>query len=171
VNESAQRFALNDEQYAALEADSRTELPKIMGRVYVEAVGSALKMVQQFVPQMIAKASTELRQSQEAEQEFFQAWPGLSREKHGATIRQFAYALAQGNPNLSRKQLIDAVGAAVSQYYNVSRQPMAAPPGAGLQSQAPKSFVPAAKSAPIVHQQRRTPEENPFMMLGQEFEE
>jgi hypothetical protein len=93
-------------------------IPKLMGRVYVGALQAASNLIKNFVPEMVNSGvnvqAQRAAKAAEALNEFYQANPHLSADKHGASVDRWARAFRAANPQASRKDAIAFVGRAVS---------------------------------------------------------
>lgn len=156
-------FALSNEQIAALESDAPAEVPKLLAQTYMRAVSTGIQYMKQLVPQMIMQHMNEQNLHQEAEGEFFGKFKDLNRTAHGSDIATIAKAFSSANPNLTRSQLFDLVGASVRAKHGLTGAPRSAAPT----RQA--VFQPAGGHAPIVST-NVVPEASIFDGLGQDFD-
>jgi hypothetical protein len=116
-------FKLSDEEIAAYEADPGTLIPKLMGRVYTNAMQSAVNLIKNLVPEMVNSGITtqasQARRASEALNEFYQSNPHLSADQHGAAVDKWARSFRATNPNASRAEAIAFVGKAVSAEFGI----------------------------------------------------
>jgi hypothetical protein len=158
-------FALSKEDAEALELNAVEVIPKLMGRVQVEALKGAANLLRNFVPQMIAQEVERITgtkaKAEEALNEFYSANPHLNAKDHGATVDKWAKAYRAANPQASRKEAIEYVGRAVSFEHNLA-------PGAVPAPKAPPPFTPARPGGRQPIQQQ---EVDPFAGLDQDFDE
>lgn len=131
-------FKLSAEESAALDTDAMSVIPKLMGRVYAQALKSAAAMIQNFAPeiaqQAITKHSTTTAKSSEAMSEFYAGNPELNSKDHQAAVDRWAKAFRSQNPKASRAEAIKFVGLAVKTELGIApgtpaavRQPPFAP--------------------------------------------
>jgi len=167
---ASERFKLSPEEMNALEIDAAGAIPKLLSRVYYEAVTASLNHIQNFVPQMQANFRKAEQANAEAEKVFYGAFPTLDKAKHHADVMQFAQLFRTVNPNLSRNDFVAMVGAAVMAKHGIA-------PGAPLNGKGPSVIPQPAATPPFVPAQagatvKMTPEEpSPWAGLGHDFEE
>lgn len=116
-------FKLSDEDLAAYEADPGALIPKLMGRVYTNAMQSAVNLIKNLVPEMVNSGITtqasQARRASEALNEFYQSNPHLSADQHGAAVDKWARSFRAMNPQASRAEAIAFVGKAVSAEFGI----------------------------------------------------
>lgn len=166
---AAQRFALTKEEADSLELDAVQAVPKLLAKVYYEAMQSTLLHINNFVPRMVMQVSEAMRIQQERENAFYGKHKALDRTKHAQDVNTFFSAFRQQNPQARPDDLLAMVAAAVMAKHGL--QPVAPQPNGGagppLQHAAPP-YVPAraGTSVRVVPQ-----EESPFAGLGRDFDE
>jgi len=163
-----ERFKLSPEEMNALEIDAVGTIPRLLAKVYYEAVTASLNHIQNFVPQMQAQFRNAEQANAEAEKVFYGAFPQLDKAKHHEDVMMFAQMFRSTNPNLSREDFIAGVGAAVMAKNRIAP---AATNGKGPtvnpKPAATTPFVPAQAGATV----KVTPEEpSPWAGLGVDFE-
>ena len=135
-------FALSNEEAEALQSDAVAAIPKLMGKVYVNALQATTNLIKSFVPEMVqqgsAQQSARAARAAEAINEFYQTNPHLSADKHGAAVDKWARFFRGANPRASRQEAIAFVGRAVSAEFGLS-------PGGSAKRAAP--FAPARPGA------------------------
>jgi hypothetical protein len=133
-------FALTKEEQEALDSDAVAMIPKLMGRVYTQAIQATSNLIKNFVPEMVnSGVSSQQRASAratEALNEFYTANPHLNAQAHGASVDKWARAFRAANPSASRKDAIAFVGRAVSAEHNLA-------PGPNGATRRPPPFAPA----------------------------
>lgn len=168
---STNLFALSKEDAEALENDAVGVIPKLMGRVYSQAIQATTNLMKNFVPQMISEgvATTNARSAKasEALQEFYATNPHLNPQQHGAAVDKWARAFRAANPQASRAEAIKFVGNAVSAELGV--QPGTAP--AGPNGGAPRRPAPFAPARPGTRVQQPAPQHDPYEGMDMEFDQ
>lgn len=167
----AQNFAIDDVMAQELETDFRTSVPKLLSRVFAQAVQTNLMYMRQFIPQMIQQDRVMQAAYKDAEDAFFGKFKQLDRTKHGADIRSYGAAFYAQNPKLSRDELFNLVGAAVMAKHGIiagaaPQQPVPPAPPRG----PAQAFVPVGNSAPAAPPQLQPRDGNEFWGLGQDFD-
>lgn len=148
------RFSLTKEQMEALETDLPNELPKLLGRVFVEAQHSFLDLMNRLVPNMVQQTTEVTRRNSENEAKFLKAWPALN-ESHLPTVRQMAVQYRQMHPQATFDQMVADLGpivmmaARVTPTVGTHTAPGAASPPARAQPFVPAQPGPAAVNNPI----------------------
>lgn len=158
-------FQLTEDQIQGLESDATTEVPKLLAQTYMRAVTTSLQYMKTLIPEMIRGYNDDQSLAQNAEKEFFTKFSSLNATNHGDDIIQYAKAFAATNPQITKQQLFDLVGAAVMAKNGIANQPAAVVRGNARPAPA---FTPAGRSAPIIAQ--TVVEESPFQGLGMEFD-
>ena len=137
-------FKLSDEDIAAFDANAADAIPKFMGRVYTQAMQSAVNLIKNLVPEMvnsgISTQQTRAQRANEALSEFYQTNPHLSADQHGAAVDRWAKSFRAQNPSASRADAIAFVGRAVSAEFGVWP---GATNGSGAGSRKAPPFAPA----------------------------
>lgn len=172
---AAKRFALSKEEQEAIETDVIGNVPKIMARVYFDAVETTLSHIANHVPRMIHQHLELVRQQQEAEQAFYGSHKALDKTKHHADVLRYFGLLRQGNPNAPTDELGKLVAAAVMAQHGLTAVPAEAVAAAANGGAPPvprppatPSFVPARPGTVV----RATPEpENEYMGMGRDYDE
>jgi hypothetical protein len=135
---SRELFKLSDEDAATLDTNATEMIPKLMGRVYTQAMQSAVNLIKNLVPEIVNSGiqtqQTRSARATEALNEFYQANPHLSADQHGAAVDKWTRSFRATNPSASRSEAIAFVGKAVSAEF-------------GIWPQANGSGAPAARRA------------------------
>lgn len=164
---AADRFKLTPEEATALDTDAIAAIPRVMARVYYEAMQSTLLNIQNHVPRMVKELLRTEKVSSDAETAFYGQFKTIDRGKHHADVVAFANGFRQMNPQISQADLFAMVGAAIMAKHGLGAAP-AAPvvSNGGGQTQVP--FVPAVPGATV-----RTTQEpvNPWEGLGKDFDD
>jgi hypothetical protein len=168
---STKRFALSPTEQEELETNAVGAIPKIMARVYFDAYTSAMHYMNQQVPQMITSHIAESRKDTEAEDAFFDAWPGIDRGKYMNDVLSFATAFRQMNPKASLQDAIKFTGSAIVAKHGLQNASKGAqaPPGRTTRGRGPAPFAPAAggrtQITPVVDNG------NPWDGIGMNFDD
>jgi hypothetical protein len=120
---SRELFKLSDEDAATLDTNAVDIIPKLMGRVYTQAMQSATNLIKNLVPEMvnsgITTQQTRTQRANEALSEFYQSNPHLSADQHGSAVERWAQSFRAANPRASRADAIAFVGKAVSAEFGI----------------------------------------------------
>lgn len=147
-------FKLSEADLAAYETDPGALIPQLMGRVYTNAMQSAVNLIKNLVPEMvnsgITTQQTRSQRASEALNEFYQANPHLSADQHGAAVDRWARAFRAQNPNAPRADAIAFVGKAVSAEFGIWPQSN----GSGQPARRAAPFAPARPGGRAPTQQR-----------------
>lgn len=166
-------FALSEKDRQALEDDALAVLPSLLAKGVVEGQKLAMRSIAKIVPAMITKQITGMRSSIQSENEFFTRWPQIDRAANVELVKRFAIALRQTNPQMTKAQMIDEVGAMVCGALKVPTQVAAAVPGAHVPVAANGAhrvvtpFVPAGGGGAVP---QGAPSNDPWAGLGEEHE-
>jgi hypothetical protein len=102
-------------------------IPKLMGRVYTNAIQATTHLIKNFVPDMVNSGVMSQQQrtarATEALSEFYAANPHLNAQQHAASVDKWARAFRAANPQASRKDAIAFVGRAVSAEHGLAPGP------------------------------------------------
>lgn len=163
-----EQYALAPETVEALTEtlgeDFVASIPKMLSRVFVDAVGSSMQRTLQILPQAIASVMESRTQSDKSEVAFYAKWPGL--RGHHPKVVQFAQAYRAVNPSASEDDFIQDVGAQVSVAMRIPIEGTA--PAAVVPAVEPsKPFVPSKGSATKPAAVPGT--ENQFEVLAEEI--
>lgn len=168
-----QKFALSKEEKDALEVDAVAAIPKLLARVYFDAVTASLNNLATHVPRMVQSVTSELNTTNAAENTFFSKFPGIDRNnaEHQRTVNMAANIFRQNNPNASLEQAVDAVGKMASVLLNIQAPSNGANGQPRAARSAPRPFAPASGNArTIAAQPANAPKANPFDGLGVDFD-
>lgn len=155
-----QHYLLDDATVEELEANAELTIPKLMSRVYLDAVTASVGHVIAALPGLITQMNEVQRQSDKAEENFFEAWP-LLKDRRPDVIR-LGQMYRQVFPQASEVDFIREVG---SQAHIALKIPVAAQEVTPA-APAPKPFTPAVSTAPGGTPQ---PKANPFEELSNEM--
>jgi len=138
-----------------------TVIPRLMSRVYLDAVTASVGHVLAALPQLITSMNEVQRQSDKSEASFFEAWPQL--KDHRPDIIRLGQMYRQVFPQASEVDFVREVG---SQALIALKIPMEAPE-AKPSAPVVKPFTPAVGAgAPAGAAQ---PEINPFEQLSDDM--
>ena len=142
---ATQHYQLSEEVAAELESDSTVAIPKLLSRVYLDAVTASVGHMMSQMPQMIERVISARTSADAAEVKFFDHWAkqGLKTE-HRSTVAPLGRAYRTANPNATEQEFIRDVGAQSIVALGLMGTPDAAP--AELAPAAEK-FQPAAPTA------------------------
>lgn len=165
---ASHHYNLSHEQAEELELEPHKAIPKLMARVYLDAVTAAIGQVTTHLPRMVRLVTEQEQANARTEQTFYDSWPDL--KEHNDTVVQIGQAYRAQNPSASAEDFIKNVGAMamVALKKPIQGQP-ASQQAPATPSQAP--FVPAAQS-PVGGIPQKAPVQNIFTQLDSEmFEE
>ena len=162
---AAKHFVINDELAEELDNDPRTAIPKMMSRVYMDAVISAIGHIQANMPALVDSALRTRDATDASEANFFKAWPGLNGSEHREVINRLGTAYRQMYPNATEPEFIRDVGA---QAMIALKVPMGEPEAPQASETPTAPFKPAGQSAPRTGAPASM---NPFDKLDQDFAE
>lgn len=153
-----EHYLLDEATVEALETDAAAAIPKLMSRVYLDAVTASVGHVMAAMPQLIGSMVQLQRQSDEVETRFFERWPQLT--DHRDSVVRLGQAYRQVFPRASEEDFTRDVGAQtiIALRLPIEAQPAPAP--------APVPFTPAASSPPGGRPQVKL---NPFEQLAEEM--
>lgn len=138
-----QTYAISDQDMDAFLSGDSSKVSQALARVHVNAVGSVMRVVSQYMPIWVGNMIKLHSSAREAEDTFWNNAPHLDRVKHRDLAHSAARAVRQHNPNITTEELGRMVAAMVAA-------------AAGVQPGAP-----AATSNPAgmhqTHQGVRTP--------------
>lgn len=160
-------YALTQEQIDEMDLDPAKFIPKVMSRVYLDAVTAALTQVTQHLPRLVAQINAQSVNSDKSEESFYSRWPKL--KDHAPTVLRMGATYRQLNPAASVEEFINEVGAQAMVALRISPEEM------GVQTQKPNGktvtpFRPAA-STPAGGAQTPAAPPNVFAQLAQEFDD
>ena len=166
---SNSHYNLSQQDADALNVDPGQVIPKLMSRVYLDAVTAAVNVISQSIPYAVMNTIEAHNGYQRNEDEFFGEWPGL--KEHGGEVVRVGQVYRQLNPKASKADFIRSVGAQVAMALGLTADQARgtkapAPNGAG---QRVLRHVPPAASARHMAQPARPA--NFFEQLSQDTEE
>ncbi len=161
---ATQHYALNEQAAEDLNDNAGEAIPRLMSKVYMDAVTASIGHVMSVLPQAVETALQVRDLTRTNEDAFYGAWPQLDKGQHHDAIVRLGMAYRQVDPNASLETFINNVGA---QAIIALKIPMeAAPVEPVIAPVAP--FQPAAASPPVATSAQK---ENPFSALSREMEE
>lgn len=160
----AEKYSLTEEMAEELEVDASKAIPRLMAKVYVDAVSATVGHIVANMPQLLETALAGRERNTSAETEFFAVWPQLVGSEHSEILSRFGVSYRTLHPGASKAEFIRDVGAQAMVALRIpveAKAPVA-------EEIAPAPFVPAAASAPAGL--KRTPA-NPFTALSDSFDD
>lgn len=154
-----QLFTLTPEEIEALETDVVGTIPKLLAKAYIAAQAATLTQLQQIVPSMMQKQTTQTKRYEANSAKFFSAWPQLNPETHGDLVYRYGVVYRQMNPQASLDQMIKDLGPLV---LHAAGLPLA--PTAPAKSKHPAAFMPAPNGGPAGVTSQ--PSAEPYGFLG-----
>lgn len=109
---SNSHYNLNQEDANQLNIDPGQVIPKLMSRVYLDAVTAAVNVISQALPYTVMNTIDAHNGYQKNEDEFFGEWPGL--KDHHAEVIRTGQVFRHLNPRASKADFIRSVGAQVA---------------------------------------------------------
>lgn len=165
----ANQYALTEEMAEELDTDAGKAIPRLMARVYVDAVTATVGHIVSNMPALLEVALAKRSNNEGAEAAFFEAWPQLNAAEHKETVSRFGVSYRQLYPTATREQFIRDVGAQSMVALRIPVEPApAAEPEAEPIAVAVAPFRPAASTAPGGGTQ---PPKNPFTAISDTFED
>lgn len=156
-------YALSAEDMARLDTEPQEIIPRLLSKVYLDAVSASISQVVQYLPQMVRQVNEQHAVNSQSENAFFERWPDL--KQHQQTVISIGQVYRQRNPQATAEQFINEVGAAAMVSLRLDPSKGQAPASQPAQA-AP--FVPAAQS-PQGGAPKAAPPSNIFTQLDQEF--
>lgn len=104
-------FAISQDDALALSTAPETVMPKLAANMYQRIMQDVMQQFQQFgagIPAMMQQYAERVRVEEQAKQEFYGEWPGLSQ--HHDRVMANALLVRQANPNATRQQMIEMAG-------------------------------------------------------------
>jgi hypothetical protein len=105
-------YNLSKEDADALNLDAGQVIPKLMARVYLDAVTAAVNVISQSLPHTVMNTIEAHNGYQKNETEFFGEWPGL--KDHYAEVLRVGQVFRHLNPSASKADFVRSVGAQVA---------------------------------------------------------
>jgi hypothetical protein len=105
-------YNLTKEDADALNVDPGQVIPKLMAKVYLDAVTAAVNVISQSLPQTVMGTIEAHNGYQKNESEFFGEWPGL--KDHYAEVLRVGQVYRHLNPSASKADFVRSVGAQVA---------------------------------------------------------
>jgi hypothetical protein len=105
-------YNLSKEDADQLNIDAGQVIPKLMARVYLDAVTAAVNVISQSLPSTVMNTIEAHNGYQKNETEFFGEWPGL--KDHYAEVLRVGQVFRHLNPSASKADFVRSVGAQVA---------------------------------------------------------
>lgn len=182
INALAQEvYKLDQSDMDELDAQPAVAIPKLLAKSHFNIVQNVLGTLAAQIPHVVGGVLEARKKQESLEDEFFTRWKdsGLDRSKHRQQVLQIAQAYRQLNPNATKDQMMEFVGAQAVVMLGLHKQPAVQP--SGMQPQAakplvpqPAAFQPAGQGVPAAvtpAAQSSNPWERTFEMLGDEPDE
>lgn len=103
-------FQLSQEDLQGLETDIAATVPKLFARAFVKSQVNQLLQLSNIIPEMVRRATSDMRNHSQNEDAFYSKWPQIDRTKHGDIVKRFGITYRQLNPTVSRDEMIEHVG-------------------------------------------------------------
>lgn len=103
-------FQLSQEDLQGLETDIAATVPKLFARAFVKSQVNQLLQLSNIIPEMVRRATSDMKNHSQNEDAFYSKWPQIDRAKHGELVKRFGITYRQLNPTVSRDEMIDHVG-------------------------------------------------------------
>ncbi len=132
-------YALSDEMVEELQTNAEVVIPKLLAKVHADVLTAVLGHTMRSMPGMVESVMTSRGQAQTDETAFYTMWPGLNPAEHGELVGRLGASYRQLNPNATREQFMQEVGA---QAHVAARLPVDAAPTPPAEP-APVPFTPA----------------------------
>ena len=159
-------YALSKDDLDLLEANPGQALPLMAARVHTEVFAQVIQATARMIQQGFGHMQEETRQNSEAVSAFQAKWPQIDLQAHGADIATAAELIRKTNPNATKEEAINLVGAMVVAMKGLAATPLASPaPATPPKPVAPAPFRPAG-SGVVLPPGTVVAEE--FAFLGQE---
>lgn len=163
---SEHHYNLSEDLVQELQLEPEKTIPKLMSKVYLDAVTAAMAQIVQHLPQLVRTINDQDQNMSAAERKFFEKWPML--QPHKDAVIRIAQTYRAHNPSATTDQFMNEVGAQAVVALGLLPQVAGA---SQSQQQAPQPFKPAGTSpAPVMPNGNARPT-NPFDRLASEFEE
>lgn len=143
---SSTKFALSQEEKDGLESGDSAVVPKMLSRVYVEAVRATSEIIEQALPNMVIQALAAREAQTSADTEFYSAHADLA--PYRKDVLDTARVLRQLNPTMPKEQFVQQLVATVRVAKGLTGQPAAAPAAATPAPTARPSHAPVVSSVP-----------------------
>lgn len=108
---ASSHYKLDDATLLELDENPSAAIPKLLARVYMDAITGAVSHMVQHLPAMIGRVAEGQTTATKAEEEFFQAWPQLAGKN--AEVSHFGVQYRKMFPQASKADFIRDVGAQV----------------------------------------------------------
>lgn len=142
---SNSHYNLSQEDANQINIDPGQVIPKLMSRVYLDAVTAAVNVIAQSLPYTVMNTIDAHNGYQKNEDEFFGEWPGL--RDHGAEVVRIGQVFRHLNPKASKADFIRSVGAQAALALGLSAEQARGTPARQQPGQRMLRHVPPAASA------------------------
>lgn len=167
---SNSHYNLSQEDANQINIDPGQVIPKLMSRVYLDAVTAAVNVIAQALPYTVMNTIDAHNGYQKNEDEFFGEWPGL--KDHHAEVIRTGQVFRHLNPKASKADFIRSVGAQVAMSLGLTAEQArgAAARQVASAGQRVLRHIPPAASARHMATPPRTPA-NIFEQMAQDTAE
>ena len=139
-------YKLSEDEVTELEANPGEAFPKMAAKLHFEVYMSAFNALQSIIPGVVGQTIQGREAEQAIQKQFFDAFPDLNVTDHGQKIMHnlAAYQQATAGTQISREDMIKAVGAMTMMQMGVQ----ASAPGAAPVAPSAPAVVPATPINP-----------------------
>lgn len=161
-------FKLPQDLADELDTNPSAVVPKLMSRVYIDAIEGATHAIMSHLPAVIQNVSQAGDLSSRYERQFFEMWPQLKQgdAEHEQTVRSHAMLYRQQHPSAKPEEIMKHAGAAA---VLALRLPVGAPAGNGAQP-TPPAHRPMGSGAPGGTPGLQQRSSNPFEQLDEDVD-
>lgn len=159
-------YFVTDEDAQELLLEPQKVLPKLAANMHMQVMQEVHQMMQQVLPRQIQAVQSSISAETEAKNAMFSRWPGL--KEHEAQVLQIGKMFRALNPNASKEEALERIGAMTYQALGmeIPPAPNAAPPAPAPARPAP--FRPAGTTSQSVPAQPAQAHENLFVEFAEE---
>lgn len=165
--ELEKRYALTEDDATAVLSEPEKVLPQFFSKLYVDIYENVLNSLQVALPQMVSQVQASESVASQNERDFYAAWPKL--QEHTQMVERFGQMYRQMNPQATKEQFINDVGAqamvALKLPIEGVTQPAAQPESV---VRVPPYTPPRGGPTPAPQGPRPV---NPWAQMAEEFEE
>ncbi|MAH46432.1 hypothetical protein CMI37_11410 [Candidatus Pacearchaeota archaeon] len=108
---ATQHYVLDDATAEELDTNPREAVPRLLAKVELDAVTASVSHMMQILPNLIETTLAARKGADSDEEAFFAQWPLLNADEHRDTIYNLAATYRQVNPNASKADFNQNVGA------------------------------------------------------------
>jgi hypothetical protein len=108
--ELEKRYALGEDDAAAMVSEPEVVLPKIAARMYMDIFDGVMRGVMAYIPGSIQNTMRVQEKATQDESDFYKAWPALNSAQHKGAVERMATMYRQANPQATKEAFIQDVG-------------------------------------------------------------